>query len=120
MEASQPPGSSLSIDRQRLPDGAVELSLVGELDLATIGRLERELDQVTAAEKRVVLDLRRLQFVDSTGLHALLRADRRLSEAGGQLTLVRGPRAVERLFALTGLDTRLHIVDRDELEPGCR
>ncbi|MBV9535369.1 MAG: hypothetical protein JO321_08175, partial [Solirubrobacterales bacterium] len=51
--------ASFSIDRQRLPDGAVELSLVGELDLATIGLLERELDQVTAAEKRVVLDLRR-------------------------------------------------------------
>lgn len=118
MEASQPPGSPLSIESRRLPHGAVEVSLVGELDLATLDLLEQELEQITAAEKRVVLDLRRLAFIDSSGLHALLRADRRLSEAGGQLTIVRGPRAVERLFRLTGLDTRLRIIDHDELDPG--
>jgi anti-anti-sigma factor len=97
MEAIPPPGSPLSI--------------------ATLEMLEQELGRATA-EKRVVLDLRRLQFIDSSGLHALLRADRQLTEAGGQLTIVRGPRAVERLFQLTGLDTRLRIVDRDEVTPG--
>lgn len=117
MEASPPPGSPLSIEHHRLPDGTIRLSLVGELDLATIDLLDREVDRATAAEKRVVIDLRRLHFIDSTGLHAVLRIDRRLTEGGGQLTIVRGPRAVERLFRLTGLDSRLRIVDSDEVNP---
>lgn len=114
MEAS-PPGSLLSIERHNLADGSTQLALIGELDLATMHVLEQELDQIAASEKQLVLDLRRLEFVDSSGLHALLRADRRFSDAGGQLTIVRGPRAVERLFRLTGLDTRLRIVDEDQL-----
>jgi anti-sigma B factor antagonist len=114
MEAS-PPGSPLSIEHHKLADGSTQLTMVGELDLATLHILEQELDQIAASEKRLVLDLRRLEFVDSSGLHALLRADRRFNDAGGQLTIVRGPRAVERLFRLTGLDTRLRIVDEYEL-----
>jgi anti-anti-sigma factor len=93
------------------------LALVGELDLASMHLLEQELDRVGAeGEQELVLDLRRLQFVDSTGLHALLRADRRCTETGGQLTIVRGPRAVERLFRLTGLDTRLRIVEPTQID----
>lgn len=116
MEASPPPGTPLSIERHKLHDGGVQLALSGELDLATLPALEQELDRVVPPEKRLVLDLRRLQFIDSSGLHALLRADRRLSDVGGQLTIVRGPRAVERLFSLTGLNTRLRIVDQHEID----
>ena len=116
MEATSPPGAPLSIERHKLENGGTQLALVGELDLATLHMLEEELERIEPTEKEVVLDLRRLQFVDSSGLHALLRADRRLSEAGAQLTIVRGPRAVERLFRLTGLDTRLRIVDQSETE----
>jgi anti-anti-sigma factor len=78
--------------------------------------LDQELDEKDASGKHVILDLRRLQFVDSSGLHALLRVDRRLQETGGSLTIIRGPRPVERLFNLTGLDTRLHIVDPDTVK----
>lgn len=116
MEASPPPGGPLTVERRELGE-SVQLALVGELDLATLHILEQELEQVIPTDKRLILDLRRLQFIDSSGLHALLRADRRLSDAGGQLTIVRGPRAVERLFRLTGLDTRLRIVDQDEIDP---
>ena len=115
MEASSP-GAPLSIDRHALNAGGVRLALAGELDLATMKLFERELERVAASEQRVVLDLRRLQFIDSTGLHAVLRADQRLAEAGGRLTIIRGPRAVERLFGLTGLDTRLRIVGPEEVE----
>lgn len=114
MEASSP--GPLSIERHKLADGSTQLSLVGELDLATLHLLEQELDRIAPTEKALILDLRRLDFIDSSGLHALLRADRRLSDAGGQLTIVRGPRAVERLFQLTGLDTRLRVVDQNELD----
>ena len=114
MEASPPPGSPLSIKPNKLDDGGIQLTLVGELDLATLHLLEDELDRTAPSEKRLVLDLRALEFIDSSGLHALLRADRRLRDAGGELIIIRGPRAVDRLFRLTGLDTRLRIVDREE------
>ena len=116
MEASPPPGAPLSIERHSLPTGATMLSLVGELDLASMHLLEQELDRVGAQGQELVLDLRRLQFIDSTGLHALLRADRQRSDSGGQLTIVRGPRAVDRLFRLTGLDSRLRIVEPGEID----
>ncbi len=116
MEASQPSGSPLSIERQALADGAPVLALVGELDLASMHVLEQQLEQLPQASQSLVLDLRRLQFIDSTGLHALLRADRRMADAGGQLTIVRGPQSVERLFRLTGLDTRLRVVEPGEID----
>jgi anti-sigma B factor antagonist len=116
MEASLPSGSALLIERHTLADGVPALALVGELDLASMHLLEGELEQLLEGARSLVLDLRRLQFIDSTGLHALLRADRRLADAGGQLTIVRGPQAVERLFTLTGLDTRLRIVAPDEID----
>jgi anti-anti-sigma factor len=112
-----PPGAPLSIESETLADGAIRLALVGELDLATLPMLDQELDKASAWDKRVILDLRRLQFIDSSGLHAVLRVDRRLQEAGGSLTIIRGPRPVARLFNLTGLDTRLHIIDPDEPDP---
>jgi anti-anti-sigma factor len=112
------PEAPLTVESKTLQKGAIQVELVGELDLATIPLLDEELDKAHAWDKRVILDLRKLQFVDSSGLHALLRVDRRLQETGGSLTIIRGPRPVERLFTLTGLDTRLRIVDPDELISG--
>jgi anti-sigma B factor antagonist len=117
MENSPSPGAPLSIESRTLADGAIQMALVGELDLATLAMLDQELDKAGPSGKRLILDLRKLHFIDSSGLHALLRVDRRMQETGGTLTIVRGPRPVERLFNLTGLDTRLHIVDPDELNP---
>jgi anti-anti-sigma factor len=112
------PEAPLTVRSKTLQDGAIQVALVGELDLASISALDEELDRTHAWGKRVILDLRKLQFVDSSGLHALLRVDRRLQETGGSLTIIRGPRPIERLFNLTGLDTRLRIVDPDEFISG--
>jgi anti-sigma B factor antagonist len=78
------------------------LALYGELDLATSGLLERKLQMAESASSgRVVLDLSGLQFLDSTGLHALLRAQKRWEANGREFSLLRGPRAVHRVFELT-------------------
>jgi anti-sigma B factor antagonist len=92
------------------------LALVGELDLASMHVLAQQLEELPDAAQSLVLDLRRLRFIDSTGLHALLRADGQMIDAGGRLTIVRGPQAVDRLFRLTGLDTRLRIVGPDDID----
>jgi anti-sigma B factor antagonist len=94
----------------------VRLSLFGELDIAAAPRVDGALDEVEGERpSRIVLDLRGLTFLDSTGLRALIGADARAREEGRRLTLIQGPDAVQRVFSITGLDDRLEIVD-DEAE----
>lgn len=91
---------------------AVHLVILGELDLATTPRLEQELREVEATDaKMIVLDLDGVDFLDSTGLRALLEADARSRATGSRLTLTRGSAQVRRLFALVGADTRLAFTD---------
>ncbi|MGI8430144.1 MAG: STAS domain-containing protein [Solirubrobacteraceae bacterium] len=80
----------------------VVLALHGELDLASTPLLERRLLEAESnGSTRLVIDLSELEFIDSSGLHALLRAHERASQNRHQLSLVRGPRAVHRMFELT-------------------
>ncbi|MFL5864490.1 MAG: STAS domain-containing protein [Solirubrobacteraceae bacterium] len=93
--------AQLTIERT---DSAGESSLVlhGELDMASCPLLADELKAVEASGAgRVVIDLRRLEFMDSCGLHALLEAERRCRTRGQRLSLRRGPRAVQQVFDLT-------------------
>jgi anti-anti-sigma factor len=96
--------------------GAAELIEVrGELDLASGPRLEAELAKVSVANtKLVVLDLRRLEFMDSTGLSIIVRAHQRLAGEGCELSLVRGSPQVQRLLDLTGVAERLRLVAAPE------
>lgn len=94
---------------------AVVLHLSGELDVATAPALDAELERLGAPQAQViVLDLRELTFMDSTGLRAVLGAHDRISEAGSRFGVVRGPKQVERLLSLTRMSERLEIVDRPE------
>lgn len=91
----------LIIRVERAPDALV-LSLYGELDLASAPQLNRELlSAESAGEKNVVIDLSGLQFMDSTGLHALLSAHQRSCANGHRISLLRGPSSVHRVFELT-------------------
>ena len=96
----------------------VEIAIEGELDLATAPQLDAEFGRVGALEgvELAVVDLRKLAFLDSTGLEAIMQFDARSRAAGAEMVIVRGPRAVERLFAVMQLDQKLRIVDDpDEL-----
>src|SRR5687767_9128396 len=88
------------------------LSISGELDLATAPRVERELLASEArGPERTILDLRGVKFIDSTGLRLILAADQRARQGGRTLEIVRGPAHVQRLFGITGLETRLQFLD---------
>jgi anti-sigma B factor antagonist len=87
------------------------LSVSGELDIAAAPQLERALAGAQADAALVILDLRELQFMDSSGVHLILAASGRVRQAGGRLVVVRGPYQVERIFALVGLDCQLERVD---------
>ena len=99
-------------------DSRVEIAIEGELDLATAPQLTAEFERVGTLEdvELAVVDLRRLAFLDSTGLEAIMQFDARSRAAGAEMVVVRGPRPVERLFAVIQLDQKLRIVDDpDEL-----
>ena len=92
--------------------GQTRVVLIGELDIASTQMLENELSAIEAnSPGTLVLDLRRVEFIDSTGLRALIAADERARSDGRRLAVVRGQNAVERLLAVTQLDQRLDIVE---------
>ena len=74
----------------------------GELDLATADRLADEVRELRAAGFReVLLDLRHVSFLDSSGLRMLLSLRSDARRDGHELRLVPGPREVQRIFELT-------------------
>ena len=103
------------------PRSDVALIVVsGELDLASAPELEQALDQIRPERNKLaIVDLRELEFMDSTGLSIIVRAHQRLAEAGCELTLIKGPPQVQRLLDLTGVADRLRLVaEPDELLNG--
>jgi anti-anti-sigma factor len=91
------------------------IAISGELDIASAPELEQALDQIRPElTKLVIVDLRELEFMDSTGLSIIVRAHQRLSERDCELTLIKGQPQVQRLLDLTGVADRLRVVS----EPG--
>lgn len=97
---------------------AVHVTLSGDLDLSTAKRAEQAIeDAERVGPKTVVIDLRGLSFMDSTGLRVLVSADKRARRSNRRTVIVQGPSAVRRVFEITRLDERLDIVDSpDQIE----
>jgi anti-anti-sigma factor len=99
----------------RQNDRGAVIALTGELDLASSPALEEELAKVfTSDAQTVVIDLRQLDFMDSTGLSILVRAHHSAIADQRRLALVKGPPQVQRLLTLTGVTDRLSLVDAPE------
>ncbi len=88
----------------------VMIEATGDLDLSTAPDLERSLSGLQSAGRHVVLDLRGLSFMDSSGLRVILAADARARSSGSRFVLVQGSPGVQRVFQLTLLDRRLEFV----------
>jgi anti-sigma B factor antagonist len=88
----------------------------GELDLSGAAVLEGELERLAAEPElgTVVLDLRGLEFMDSSGLRLVVLADMRAREAGRRFALIRGDDTVHRVFEITRMAERLEFVDAPE------
>jgi anti-anti-sigma factor len=84
-------------------DGTVSVTLEGELDLASARKMQERLTAIEQEQpSRVVVDLGKLAFIDSTGLRVLLLADARAKEQGYELVLRPGEPSVQRVFEVTG------------------
>lgn len=110
-DASFQPPDSFFCETSR--DGATAwVAPVGELDLDTAPRLDDEMTTVRAANpRRIVLDLRRLSFMDSTGLRLLIRWDGVAREEGFEFAIVPGSDVVQRVIRLTGMDDQLTVAE---------
>jgi anti-sigma B factor antagonist len=104
--------AAFAIADARRPDGSVVLTIAGELDIATVPVVRDRLTALTeAGARRVVVDLRDVSFMDSTGLAAFIHAKMRLGDEGS-LTLVMEPDSYARLiFEVAGLVGVLEVVD---------
>jgi anti-sigma B factor antagonist len=93
------------------------LVVSGELDLLSSPALDRAMTGLARADAElIIVDLRALEFMDSTGLHRLLQAQQAAHDAGLRFALIRGREEVQRLFDLTGVADGLTIVGSpDEL-----
>jgi anti-sigma B factor antagonist len=88
------------------------LAVRGELDLVSCRPFEHAIGQLADLDvELVIVDLRGLDFMDSTGLHLVLQAQTQAQESGRRFGLVRGPEQVQKLFDLTGLSDALTIVE---------
>ena len=88
------------------------INLSGELDLATVDVVKRELERVEATDvQSIILDLSGLTFMDSTGIRLLLSAEARSRADSNRLTLLRGPAAIQRVLEVTGVVKYLPFAD---------
>ena len=115
MERSSGAAPSLGIAFRPAENGASVIELVGELDLSTIPKIEARLLKSAASHERLVLDLSRVCFIDSSGIALLITAHQSTAEGGKMHTVVSRSSQVERVLALAGIDRALPIfLDRNE------
>jgi anti-sigma B factor antagonist len=113
--AALPPAFVCSMTN-RGPDVAW-VHVAGELDIATAPRLEQTLRDAQGPARLVVLDLRELALIDSSGVHVVVSAGIRARQAGHRLVLLCGPSDVERVLRLTGQSDEVEIGDAGSIEP---
>jgi anti-anti-sigma factor len=106
-----------NLDFETTRNGTVAvIAPTGELDLSGAALLEDELGRLAAEPElsAVVLDLRRLEFMDSSGLRLVVLADMRAREAGRRFSLIKGSETVHRVFEITRMSERLDFVTGPE------
>ena len=95
------------------PEGdAAHVCPVGEIDLDTVSQVRDRLEELRAAGfRRLILDLRGVTFLDSTGIRLVLETDAAARADGFAFSLIEGPANVQRPFEVTGLRGGLPFID---------
>jgi anti-sigma B factor antagonist len=94
----------LSIDFKAESSGELVFRLRGSMDIATSPTARGALSEaIDAGTNKLIVDMRQLEFLDSTGLGVLIGAHRRAAENGGSLRLIVSDGPILRLLNITGL-----------------
>lgn len=118
--------SDADADNRRVPEPfemriephreTVVVAVAGEIDITSAPQLDRAFRELLdAGFGHIVLDLRGVCFLDSSGLHSILRMDTSSRSTGAAFELVPGPSAVQRVFRLTGTDVALRFIEPEAL-----
>ena len=93
----------ISEERQ---DGVVIVRVTGRLDASNVTALQEKLFAcLDAGDRRIVLDGRRLDYIDSTGVRVILVAAKRLKPGGGEIVIAALSDYVNEVFTIAGLTT---------------
>jgi anti-sigma B factor antagonist len=88
--------------------GTGRVAPVGEVDLATVGEVATHLRDLHASGvQHLVLDLRHVTFMDSTGVRLVLEHDAGSRRDGFTFAVIPGPTPVQRVLELAGVTERL-------------
>jgi anti-sigma B factor antagonist len=90
---------------------AVVTLIVEELDASNTAEFKQQIAPILAAHRKVVIDLRQVRFIDSSGLGAMLSCLRQLTQKGGDLELCGLSKSVRAAFELVRLHRVLRIHD---------
>ena len=93
------------------PGRPLVIRIEGEIDLSNAALVEEKIRQADGRATDVLLDLEALQFMDSTGLGVVVKLGKRVSERGGELSLVISKPSIRKLFAITAFDKRFRIYE---------
>jgi anti-sigma B factor antagonist len=101
-----------AIEDRRIDGKAHVVAVTGEVDLFTAPQFkQRVMAPIAAGVDRVIVDLTKTTFIDSSSLGALIGAHRRLQQRGGRLVVACDTEAIVKTFRITGLDGVFTIVN---------
>lgn len=105
----------LTFDRKEASKGYVVLSLIGDLDMWTLPLAKERINGLVQEGKvKIVLDLERMNYIDSSGLGFFIGSLKKLRDAGGDLVLINLNAYIYGIFKLIQLQ---HIIQTyDSLE----
>jgi anti-sigma B factor antagonist len=96
------------------------IAVSGELDLAVAARFEAAVDAALAHEPRpLIVDLSAVDFMDSSGIHVLLRAQQRAAARSLRLVVVAGRRPARRVLAACGVERALGVAAAAAEDASC-
>jgi anti-sigma B factor antagonist len=108
-ELKGPPNFSVEVTRE---GGRLTIATAGELDLENVDRYCGVIEEAERSDAtEIVIDLTELEYIDSSGLAAVLVAGRRSDLDGHRLFVKAGHGEVRRLLELTALDQTLNLID---------
>src|SRR5262245_148795 len=90
-------------------DTALVIAPRGRLDFNTVAAFEQRLLERCAGEHAIVVDMAQVDYINSAGLRALLRAGKQLDRAGGRLVLCSPIDVVREVLKISGFDAVFEI-----------
>ena len=94
------------------------IRVTGDFDIVAVDPFRAELERAASTSREVIIDLRSLDFIDSSGLRAILDGHTALAAQGLRVILLKPPPALWRVFAVTGADRLLPFDDSRQADAG--